>query len=119
MLDNRVDLLEGVISISQHLVGTFYFPQAFIMPKGLRGAIMKWNKQEQKYDVDYKYPAGTIVPANEPIIIATFSAGDYPVKGIVSDLPATPRSNNDLYSDFVLEGDRYKTTWNGTNEYDD
>lgn len=53
--------------------GTFYTNRAYVMPSGAKGALVTAYQSaiQGKYDLslDFRYPAGSIVPANTPLLL--------------------------------------------------
>ncbi len=111
----------GEIVISKYGISTFTFPYAYIMPKGLRGGMVKAEETflgTYTLRAYYRYHAGDVVPAGEVLVISGWE-GTYPIMAIRSDeLRSTP-DENDLYADYIEEDGKYKTAWNGDNESDD
>lgn len=49
--------------------GTYYTDRPFVMPEGAEGGIIKGFDDEGILDIDYRYKAGDIVPANMGILL--------------------------------------------------
>lgn len=110
----------GEIVITKHGVSTFSFPYPYIMPMGLRGALVKAEMEGDGYilHADYRYKGGDVVPAGEVLAICG-KEGTYPISAVISDeLRSTP-DENDLHADYVEENGKYKTVWNEDTELDE
>lgn len=57
--------------------GTYYTDKSFIMPKGVDGAIVSDISDDGKLQINWKYPAGTIVPANTGLLVYASQKGSY------------------------------------------
>ncbi len=50
--------------------GTYYLDKDFVMPEGLKGAtVSSANKTSGELDIDWKYTAGSTVPANTALLV--------------------------------------------------
>lgn len=68
----------GTISIvAPEGYGTYYTDKSFIMPKGVDGAIVSDISDDGKLQINWKYPAGTIVPANTGLLVYASQKGSY------------------------------------------
>lgn len=68
----------GTISIvAPEGYGTYYTDKSFIMPKGVDGAIVSDISDDGKLQINWKYPAGTIVPANMGLLVYASQKGSY------------------------------------------
>lgn len=70
--------LVGTISIvAPEGYGTYYTDKSFIMPKGVDGAIVSDISDDGKLQINWKYPAGTTVPANTGLLVYASQKGSY------------------------------------------
>ena len=68
----------GTISIvAPEGYGTYYTDKSFIMPKGVDGAIVSDISDDGKLQINWKYPAGTTVPANTGLLVYASQKGSY------------------------------------------
>lgn len=68
----------GTISIvAPEGYGTYYTDKSFIMPKGVDGAIVSDISDDGKLQINWKYPAGTTVPANTGLLVYSSQKGSY------------------------------------------
>lgn len=76
----------GTISIvAPEGYGTYYTDKSFIMPKGVDGAIVSDISDDGKLQINWKYPAGTIVPANTGLLVYASQKGSYQCYAGASD----------------------------------
>lgn len=68
----------GTISIvAPEGYGTYYMDKSFIMPEGVDGAIVSDISDDGKLQINWKYPAGTTVPANTGLLVYASQKGSY------------------------------------------
>lgn len=68
----------GTISIvAPEGYGTYYTDKSFIMPEGVDGAIVSDISDDGKLQINWKYPAGTTVPANTGLLVYASQKGSY------------------------------------------
>ncbi len=68
----------GTISIvAPEGYGSYYTDKSFIMPKGVDGAIVSDISDDGKLQINWKYPAGTTVPANTGLLVYASQKGSY------------------------------------------
>lgn len=76
----------GTISIvAPEGYGTYYTDKSFIMPKGVDGAIVSDISDDGKLQINWKYPAGTTVPANTGLLVYASQKGSYQCYAGTSD----------------------------------
>lgn len=76
----------GTISIvAPEGYGTYYTDKSFIMPKGVDGAIVSDISDDGKLQINWKYPAGTTVPANTGLLVYASQKGSYQCYAGASD----------------------------------
>ena len=69
----------GTISIvAPEGYGTYYTDKSFVMPEGVDGAIVSDINDDGQLQINWKYPAGTTVPANTGLLVYASQKGSYP-----------------------------------------
>lgn len=89
--------LTGTAQIkSKEGYATFYTDRAFIMPEGLEGAVVTTatssSEQGGELTLDWRYPAGSIVPANTGLLLKGETGKTY-VYVVVNDNVSSPAEN--------------------------
>lgn len=109
----------GSFSITKAGYATLYTDKAFVMPEGVKGAVVT-QKDETTLLLNYLYPSGTIVPACTPLLLQG-EAGTYTYN--IAKSEATPTTDNLLHGSLLdattsVEGaDRYyKLSYNSAGE---
>ena len=111
----------GEISISPFGLSTYSIPQAYIMPQGLQGALVRSEQAVEggfRLALEYRYEEGDAVPVGEALLIKG-EPGTYAVLSTVTDRQKASSTDNELCADYILQDGRYLTAWCGSNELDD
>lgn len=57
---------------------TFFSDEAYVMPEGVKGAVITGSNMDNELTLDYKYTAGTTVPAKTALLLEGEANATYP-----------------------------------------
>ncbi len=94
--DESNNTIGSITILTDEGYGTYYLDKDFVMPNGLKGAtVSSANKESGELNIDWKYTAGSTVPANTALLVYGTKGTTYTLEAPTETATVSARSTED------------------------